>query len=120
MNRFILAVLLIFSFSVWSAPSVKKKASQQIQRLSEETEEGENFTPSLSETLNDSNQLKSRIKRQLAKELDANLTNDIADRKPKGQADSINAIARFGDFEVGISERGEEELVRVKKDQSNQ
>ena len=78
----------------------------------QETED-EDFTPSLSDTLNDSHKMKRQIKRQLAKEIDSNPnTKDVADRSPK----NIKDVTHFGDMEISISERQKnEELVEVKK-----
>lgn len=121
MGKSILVVLLFFSCLVWSAPSVKKLKKPLTKEIAEEItnlekEEEENFTPSLSETLSNTNRLKSKIKRQLAQELSTEQKDDIAQRSPEGEMDVISAdeIAQFGDFEVGISKRGEEELVEVK------
>ena len=81
----------------------------------------EDFVPSLSDTLNSTNKLKSKIKRQLAKEWNVDSSGVAAKRNSKSQTkgynggDSIDEMARFGDFAVGISERGEEELKKVKK-----
>ena len=101
---------IISPFVSKSRFSKKREPSSQTPPETEAMEEGENFKPSLSETVHDSHQLKSRIKRQLARELETDPLKDMKD-KSSNSLSSEDETARFGDLEIGISERGEEELV---------
>ena len=88
----------------------KKKVKENVVTV--ERPEEEDFVPSLSDTLNDTNKLKNRIKRQLAKELLEEPGAEVVKQNLRKKAGKglTDEIARFGDFEVGISERGEEAL----------
>lgn len=102
-------ILSFLSFSVFA------KLEEKAEKPPLEEEES-NFVPSLTEALNNTNRLKTEIKRQLAEEFSIGSEQAISGRSPKGEKDSSSddQVAQFGDLEVRISERGEEELVRVK------
>ncbi|MDE0091879.1 MAG: hypothetical protein OXN83_01170 [Oligoflexia bacterium] len=78
--------------------------AEQIKTL--ETEE--DYSPSLTESLNASNNLKNQIKRQLAR-------NNLEQTNLEENS-SEEEIVNFGNFSIGISERKkEEDLVEKKK-----
>ena len=87
----------------------------------DEIEEEKDFMPSLSETLSDTNRLKNKIKRQLAREWNANSKNHVEKVNPKENisASLLDEIARFGDFEVSISQRTKEDWTEVKQPKGN-
>lgn len=113
MNQFIVMVVLFF----FSCPvlAIAEKKTTKTEIVADELEEVD-FTPSLSETLNNTNRLKSQLKRQLAEELNDD-SIPVTKRKSKRSVSQTvkSEIALFGDFEVSISERDEEDLVEVKE-----
>lgn len=148
MNRWILIILLCFSCGalfagvkktqnqketraltpiLQLAGPVKKTKNQRETKKSKlagnAVEEFENTRiPSLSDTISRSNRMKSRIKKQLAKELDGTPDESVVQRSSAGAPaealDPEDTLARFGDFEVSISARGEEELTADKKERT--
>ena len=132
MNKFFVFILFYWSFSAWAvAGNTKTELKPETKSQQEEIttgadkrklatktrEEEEDFVPSLSDTLNDTNRLKSEIKRQLAENSGSSLKSDTVKRQPKGilSKSSASETAYFGDFEVNISERYEEDLAEVKQ-----
>ena len=100
-----------------SVTTTKKKKAKKRSVTVKKPEEKKEDLPSLSDLLNDTNKVKSRIKRQLAKEWDADQKKATINRSLEESIDQkqINEVARFGDFEVSISGRNEEQLVEVNK-----
>lgn len=122
MNKLTVIIFLFCSFSVIPFLYAEKRESKskfkpkQRQTKTVKVEKEKDFMPSLSDSLNDTNRLKKQIKRELAKELTTN--SNIATKKvPQEISDQTiaNETALFGDLEVTISEREEEKLVEVKK-----
>ena len=114
MSQFIALNLFIAPFLLWPVFAEGQKSAP-----AQEAVEEEEWTPSLSDALNDASKLKNRVKRQLAKELGAQKSH-LKDRKVRRSPShkSINEVAHFGDFEVSISERGEEPLAEAQKKKS--
>ena len=122
MNKLTVIIFLFYSFSVIPFLHAEKQESKskfkpkQKQTKTAKVEKEKDFMPSLSDSLNDTNRLKNKIKRELAKELTTN-SNSETKKALTGNADQTmaNETALFGDLEVTISEREEEDLVEVKK-----
>ena len=98
---------------IWKVrETAKKKSSNKADsatQLSDEAleleyEEGEDFQPSLLESLNNSNQLKSNIKREIA----VKAPKKISKKAPK-------KLIQFGVMSLKISDRKEEETLEEKK-----
>ena len=109
MNIFFL--LSVFVFSAFSATA--QTAEQTKSSNEEESTEEESFVPSLSQTISDTHKRKSQIKRQLAREW-----SDTSKREShfkKNPPLSPAQTAHFGDFEIDISERKQEEELRDNK-----
>ena len=83
--------------------NTNRKKDSQI-KAQEPTELAEDYRPSLTESLNDSNSLKTQIKRQLSGD---NKEPANAEEKP-----SSKEVANFGNISVGISKRKKEENLR--------
>ena len=84
----------------------RARKTAQGQKNTIETEE--DYSPSLTESLNDSSHLKNEIKRQLS-------ADDTTQTDPEENS-SEEEVANFGNFSISISERKKEEnLKKVKK-----
>ena len=102
--------------------SCKSELSDQAKEKQREPAqiEEEDFVPSLSESLNDTNRLKNQVKRQLAEELNTNpAKNFIRKKSRKKPSRNVNRAvsdetAVFGGLEVNVSRRSEEALPKVK------
>ena len=121
MSLFVALIFFLFSFSVVSVSFAKSNLSKIDLKMVDEIEEEKDFMPSLSETLSDTNRLKNKIKRQLAREWNANSKNHVEKVNPKENisASLLDEIARFGDFEVSISQRTKEDWTEVKQPKGN-
>ena len=86
-----------------SSSSSKKDDSNSQAIAQDQSNTEEDYRPSLTESLNDSNSQKNKIKRQLS--ADSSQTN------PEESA-SEEEVANFGNISVSISERKKEEKLR--------
>ena len=87
-----------------SNSSDKKNSNPQKTAQGETDTTTEDYSPSLTESLNDSNDLKKQIKRQLS----ADHSQTIPEENP-----SEEEVANFGNISVSISERKKEEKLRT-------
>ena len=117
MDKIIVIMLLFLSFFAWSVSFDKKielKTESKPEKVTTELEEERDFIPSLSEILHDTKQLKTKIQRQIAKELNIDSKDSAIKLEDQMSETPQNETAHFGDFEVDISERAEEDLVQKK------
>ncbi len=110
---FLVPIFVFFTFFA-TAQTAKKTKPAKASSTKEGAVEEESFVPSLSETISDNHRLKSKIKRQLAREWSSDSSK--GEGHLKKSPSSSAQTAHFGDFEIDISERKqEEELTHNKK-----
>ena len=112
-------VLFIFgtAFAGKQPEKQTKKPSQphKTKAVEEDKIKEDDFIPSLLDSLSDTHQLKNKIERQLAKELDTDLKERLKAQKKRNHGKE-KSIANFGDFSVSISQRKKNEpLKKIKK-----
>lgn len=125
--KFLLIFLFFFSFSAFSAKkktvkNITKNAGKKpikntkiIKKQQEEViENPEDFVPSLSQTLSDTNRLKKQIKKQVADNMTKKPEEEVSE-EDKTKPNLSRETAHFGDLEVSISERTEEDVKPILK-----
>ena len=114
-------VFLFFSLNAFSAnkkPVQDPPAKRTIEQDSDQTENSLDFVPSLSDTLSNTNRLKKQMKQQVAE----NITKKPQEENLKQQNTKrtlSRETAHFGDLEVSISERTEEELTEFQNEKKS-
>ena len=97
--------------SAHSTSTNKSKKTVQRKELGQRNTIDEGYSPSLTESLNDSSHLKSKIKRQLARD-EPSQTEWEEDPSPE-------EFVSFGDVTISISERKKEETLVEKRKEKN-
>lgn len=112
--KFFYSSLIFFSLLAFSTNKVTHSSDSTKKQNKEqevELEEPQDFIPSLAESLSDTNRLKKEIKQQVSENMTKKGKTKSAEKK-KAKRTLSRETAHFGDLDVNISERIEEDIIQ--------